>query len=337
MTFIPRSVAAGLAAALSLTGLAACSNNPAGPSQTAPGQAAPLKVAVAFYPFEFVAQRVGGDLVTVENLTTPGAEAHDVELTPRQLGGLAEADLVVYQSGFQPAVDDALTQVTPKRTLDTAAFLTLLTAEGDDGHDHGQEEGEEHADEEQADDHAEEGDDDHDHGAYDPHTWLDPTNLAAIAEHVRDALSETDPSHAEAFAANATALVADLTALDQESTDGLAQCQRTTFITSHAAFGYLAHRYHLEQVGIRGLEPDVEPTAARIAEVQQIARDEGVTTIFFETLVSPVVAESIARDLGLATDVLDPLEGLTDESRGNDYLEVMRANLSALRTANSCS
>jgi len=300
-------------AATVLLSLSACSAYTDAPAASGDPGSAKLQVAVAFYPFEFVVDRVGGDQVAVENLTAPGAEPHDLELTPQQVASLSTVDLVVYQSGFQPAVDTAVQQAQPKQTIDTASFLTMMKA-SQDGADTGSST-----------------------SAEDPHTWLDPTNLAAIAEHVRDALSETDPSHAEAFAANATALVADLTALDQEFTDGLAQCQRTTFITSHAAFGYLAHRYHLEQVGIRGLEPDVEPTAARIAEVQQIARDEGVTTIFFETLVSPVVAESIARDLGLATDVLDPLEGLTDESRGNDYLEVMRANLSALRTANSCS
>lgn len=299
-------------AALTLGSLTACSTS----DEVVADATGQLTVAVAFYPFEFVTERVGGDLVDVENLTTPGAEAHDLELTPRQIGGLASADLVVYQSGFQPAVDAALTQVTPPRVLDTASFLTLLAADAD----------------------AEEDDHDaHDDGAYDPHTWLDPTNLVLVAEQVRDELSQADPANAETFAANTSTLVADLTALDEEFTAGLAQCERQTFITSHAAFGYLAHRYDLEQVGIRGLEPDVEPTAARIAEVQQIARSEGVTTIFFETLVSPVVAESIANDLDLVTDVLDPLEGLTDDSRGSDYLEVMRANLTALRTANSCA
>ncbi len=281
-----------------------------------------LRVAAAFYPFQFVAERVGGDLVEVESLTRPGAEPHDLELTPQQVALLAEADLLVYQAGFQPAVDVALQQVPARRVVDTAAFLTLLPAAGEEEHHEGEEE--------------HEGEDEHDHGATDPHTWQDPTNLAAVAEHVRDALAEARPEAAAQFSANAEALVADLTSLDTGIKASLAGCRIDTFITSHEAFGYFAARYGLTQVGIRGLEPDVEPTAARIAEVQRIARDEGVTTIFFETLVSPVVSQSIAGDLGLRTDVLDPIEGITPESRGTDYLEVMRANATALQAANQC-
>jgi zinc transport system substrate-binding protein len=117
----------------------------------------------------------------------------------------------------------------------------------------------------------------------------------------------------------------------------LAHCVRTEFITTHAAFGYLAERYHLTQIGISGLSPDSEPSPARIAEVQRIARNHGLTTIFSETLVSPAVAQAVAGDLGLRTDVLDPVEGITNESRGQDYLSVMSANLAALRRAGECS
>jgi len=293
--------------------LAACGGSPAGA-----GSGDGLTAAVAFYPFEFVVERVGGDLVETQNLTTPGAEPHDLELTPRQVALLSTADLVVFQSGFQPAIDTAIAQAAPQRVVDAAEYVTFIPA--DDGDDDA--EGEEHAAEA---------------GANDPHTWLDPTNLTAVARQVQAELAEARPEAAAELTANTDALVADLEALDNEFRTGLATCALRTFITSHAAFGYLAHRYDLEQVGIRGLEPDAEPSAARIAEVQQIATREGVTTIFFETLVSPVVAQSVARDLGLATDVLDPLEGLTDASRGSDYLEVMRANLAALQKANTCT
>lgn len=330
MTFSFRSTAVALTAAVSLTALAACSSPAATPSGTttpaeaSSGQAAPLVVAVAFYPFQFVAERVGGNLVTVENLTAPGAEPHDLELAPQQVALLSTADLVVIQHGFQPAVDTALEQATPKHLVDTASFLQLHpAAAGDEEEDADHEEGE--------DSH------DHDHGALDPHTWLDPTNVASIAEHVRDALIEERPDAADTLKANTQKLLDDLSTLDGEFTSGLATCKVKTFVTSHAAFGYLAERYGLEQVAIRGVEPDVEPSAARIAEVQQIAKEQGITTIFFETLVSPVVSESIAGDLGLKTDVLDPLEGITAESRGTDYLEVMRSNLASLRTANQCA
>lgn len=274
-----------------------------------------LQVSASVYPFGFIAERIGGEQVAVTNLTTPGSEPHDLELTPKQIAALGDADLVIFQTGFQPAVEAAVTQMTPRRVLDTATFLTLLPA---------------------ATSEANETDTGHDHGALDPHTWLDPERMITITEHVRDELIQTRPESEKAFASNAAALIDALTQLDQRFENGLARCERRTFITSHAAFGYLADRYQLHQVGIRGLEPDVEPSAARIVEVQQIARAEGVTTIFFETLVSPAVAQSIADDLGLATDVLDPLEGITAESRGQNYLEVMDANLTALKQANSC-
>ncbi|HMQ36186.1 MAG TPA: metal ABC transporter substrate-binding protein, partial [Micropruina sp.] len=280
-----------------------------------------LKVTASFYPFQYVAEQVGKDLVSVTNLTQPGAEPHDLELSPKQVAELGESDLLVFQKGFQPAVDAAVQTVTPKRTVDTASFLELKPADHEEEH---------------ADEHEEDGDE-HDHGALDPHTWLDPTNMVTIAEHVRDALTEAMPAAKDTFAANASTLVGELKKLDGDFRTGLTSCTREVFITSHEAFGYLARRYGLEQVGIRGVEPDTEPTAARIAEVQKIAKANQVTTIFFETLVSPAVAQSIAGDLGLTTDVLDPLEGLTDQSRGSDYLEVMRSNLSALRKANGCS
>lgn len=270
-------------------------------------------VAVSFYPFAFIATRVGGAAATVANLTAPGAEPHDIELTPRQVASLSTADLVVYQSGFQPAVDTAIAQATPGRTIDTASFLTLLTGAAENGQAEGAT------------------------AAHDPHTWLDPRNMVTITEHVRDALIEVQPAGKAVFTANAAALVADLTALDADFRQGLASCAIKPFITSHAAFGYLAKAYGLEQVAIRGLEPDTEPTAARIAEVQQLAKANNVTTIFFETLVSPVVSQSVAKDLGLRTDVLDPIEGITADSRGSDYLEVMRSNLIALRSANQCT
>ena len=245
---------------------------------------------------------------------TPAASAASLTADGTR-AALATADLVVYQSGFQPAVDTAVAQSRPARLVDTAAFLTMLTTSAD---------GEEQS--------AGSGG-----GSLDPHTWLDPTNLATTAEHVRDSLSAAKPAEAAAFAENTRKLIADLTGLDTAIKADLTGCAITPFITSHAAFGYLAARYGLTQVSIRGLEPDVEPSATRIAAVQQIARDNHVTTIFFETLVSPVVTQSIAGDLGLKTDVLDPLEGITTDSRGTDYLEVMRANANSLKVANQCS
>jgi zinc transport system substrate-binding protein len=170
----------------------------------------------------------------------------------------------------------------------------------------------------------------------DPHVWLDPANVATIGQEFAHRLGILDPTHAADFTRNAADLTRRLDDLGTAFRTGLADCARTTFITTHAAFGYLARRYGLNQLGVSGLTPDAEPSPARIAEVQRQARENSVTTIFYETLISPAVARSIAGDLGLKTDVLDPIEGITDQSRGRDYLAVMRSNLTALEAANGC-
>jgi len=283
-----------------------------------PGQ---LKIVTAFYPFQFVAARVAGEHAVVTSLTAPGAEPHDLELTPKQVASVTTADLVVYEKSFQAAVDEAVDQSGNGDVLDTATVVPLVPLEEGDGHDHTAAAGGEGADGQ---------------SGLDPHVWLDPTNMADITGAVADRLTQIDPEHATDYRANAQKLVEELSSLDTSYRTGLATCQRSEFITTHAAFGYLARAYHLAQIGINGLSPDSEPSPARIADVQKIAKEHEVTTIFYETLVSPAVAQSIAADLGLKTDVLDPIEGITDASRGTDYLSVMTSNLTALRTANGC-
>ncbi|HEU5483590.1 MAG TPA: metal ABC transporter substrate-binding protein, partial [Microlunatus sp.] len=183
------------------------------------------------------------------------------------------------------------------------------------------------------DEHDEDG---HDHGGLDPHIWLNPLNMVKITDAVVAQLAELDPDHAADYRANGKTLVAELDALNTSYATGLKTCERREFITSHAAFGYLAEQYGLTQIGISGLTPDAEPSPARIAAVQQEATAHGVTTIFYETLVSPAVAKAVAGDLGLQTDVLDPIEAITPESRGDNYIAVMKTNLAALQKANGC-
>ena len=156
---------------------------------------------------------------------------------------------------------------------------------------------------------------------------------AEVAEGVGKAFEKADPDHAADYKKNTAALVAKLDALDTEFRNGLAGTKTKVFITTHAAFGYLAERYGLTEEAITGLDPESEPSAARVKELEKMAKADGVTTVFYETLVSDKTAKTIASDAGLRTDVLDPIEGITDKSRGKDYFSVQKANLKALQTA----
>ncbi|MFE9652527.1 metal ABC transporter substrate-binding protein [Micromonospora sp. NPDC006431] len=306
----PRALAAATAALLTL-GAAACSEGGGGGSD--PER---VDVVAAFYPLQFLAEQIGGDAVKVTNLTKPGAEPHDLELNPRQVGQVSDAELIVFLAGFQPAVDEAVQQNGGDRAFDVATVQPLRDA-ADGGHQHEGESG-----------HAEES------GGKDPHVWLDPTRLATIGDRLAERLGKADPGRAAEFTARAKTLRATLEKLDADYAAGLRTCPRREIVTSHTAFGYLTARYDLEQVGITGLTPDAEPAPQRLAEVAQEAREHGATTIFFETLVSPKVAETVAREVGAKTAVLDPIEGPPAEG---DYLSAMRANLQTLRTALDCS
>jgi zinc transport system substrate-binding protein len=313
---LKRCTALAAAALLALTA-AGCGG---GEAARADGK---LPVVAAFYPLQYVAQRVGGDAIDVTGLAKPGAEPHDLELTIDQVSAVDKAALVLFLGDFQPAVNDAVAGLHTDHALDAATVAPLLDATAG-GHEH---EGE-HAGEEPG--HAEES------GEKDPHLWLDPTRLAAVGDAVAARLGKLDQAEAAGFTARAQALRADLTALDQEFAAGLKTCERREIVTSHAAFGYLAARYDLEQVAITGLSPEAEPSLQRLTAVAEEAKEHGATTIFFETLVSPKVAETIADQVGAKTAVLDPVEGLQPGATG-DYLSVMRANLATLRTALGCS
>jgi zinc transport system substrate-binding protein len=300
-----------LAAAATLALVAGCS-----PAARAPDGA--IGVVAGFYPLQYVAEQVGGDRVRVANLVQPGAEPHDLELSPRQVATVADADLVVYLSGFQPQLDQAVQQEAKDTSLDVASVVPLRQAAT-------------------VDDPAEPADPYEDEESdHDPHVWLDPVRLATITRAVAERLAALDPAGAAGYRQRAAGLAARLAELDREYAGGLAGCQRRQLVVSHAAFGYLADRYHLQQVAISGLSPEAEPTPQRLAEVAEQTRAQAGTTIFFETLVSPKVADAIAHEVGARTAVLDPIEGLPTDASGANYFSVMRANLAILRTALDC-
>ncbi len=313
---IPTAALAG-AVALGATALTACSG--AGAAGSKDGK---VGVTASFYPLQFLAEQIGKDHVKVDGLTKPGVEPHDLEITPKQTAQLGEADVVLYLKSLQPAVDKAVAQSGVKNIVD-AATLTELEVHGS-GHEHGAEEA--HA-EGEGHDHG------HDEGGKDPHIWLDPVKYAEIAKGVGAALEKADPDHAADYKKNTDELVGKLTALDTEFKDGLKNTASRTFITTHSAFGYLAERYGLDQEGISGVDPESEPSPARMKDLQAVAKKDNVTTVFFETLASDKTAKTLATDTGLKTDVLDPLEGITGTSQGADYFEVMRSNLKNLQKA----
>lgn len=263
-----------------------------------------VRVAAGFYPLAFVAARVGGDDVQVTNLTQPGQEPHDLSLSIKETADVEDADLVLVERGFQPPVDDAVDQVATGTVLDAATVVDPQPSHEDSDED-------------------------------DPHFWQDPSRMAALTDAVVDALADIDPDHAAGYRERAQELVGELDELATAYEQGLTGCQRDTIVVSHDAFGYLA-RFGLTVEGIAGLSPDAEPTPADLARLQDLIRSDGITTVFSERLVSPRLAETLADDLGIKTAVLDPIEGLSDETAGEDYLTLMRQNLTLLEEANGC-
>lgn len=290
----------------------------------ADGSSSRPRVVTSFYPLQFVAERVAGDRAEVVSLAKPGAEAHDLELAPKDVAAVARADLVVYLAGFQPAVDEAVATQAQGSALDVTAAARLSLAAPEEGDGPGGPGG--HS-----------AGDGHDHGAADPHFWLDPTKLEMVTKAVAHELGLKDPAGAAAYMANADALITELTRLDKDFSAGLRHCHSRDLVTGHAAFGYLAARYDLKQVGIAGLTPDQEPDAAEMRTLIDHIAEHKVTTVYAETLVSPALAQTLARETGAKVAVLDPLEGLSETARGTDYVEVMRSNLATLRAGQGCT
>lgn len=321
MTLRPLGLVAGL---LSIAVVSACGGT--GGRGAGDGR---LGVVAAFYPLEYAVAQIGGSHVDITGLTKAGAEPHDLELSPRQVAKVAQADLVVYEKHFQPAVDAAVDGQARDTALDVspAARLDLVLVE--DGHDHGGETEEEHAD------HADQASDGT--SARDPHFWLDPMRYADVGDAIAAELATRDSPNAAAYQANAKAFRAQMTTLDAEFRTGLKSCANHELVTSHTAFGYLSQSYGFHQESITGLTPDAEPSPAAMAKLTRHIRETGASTVYAETLVSEDVAKALARETGARLAVLDPIEGITSASTGRDYPAVMRANLAVLRAGQECS
>lgn len=266
-----------------------------------PTDASILTIVVSSYPLEYAVERVVGEHVNLTNLTPAGVEPHDLELTSDDIDHIDDADLVFYiGSGFQPSIAAAANR---RRKVATDVGAGLISRKGD------------------------------------PHFWLDPTLMAKAVDRIARAAAKADPKNAKFMRDNARRYKLQLAGLDSEFSNSLSHCQRNEIVTAHAAFGYLAARYRLRQEAVTGISPDVEPSPKRLAQLSALIRRDGVTTVFFEKLVPRDFADTLARDAGVRTALLDPLEALTKKEYDafDDYLTVMRRNLTALKDALGCS
>jgi zinc transport system substrate-binding protein len=269
-------------------------------------------VVTSFYPLYFIAERVSGRYNDVVDLTPPGVEPHEYELTVRQVAQIDTARVGFYEHGVAPSVDQAMANDSPDHALDVSEVVHLAAPVTGSG--------------------VESTSDDKD-----PHFWQDPTLMAEATSAFADTMASADPAHAAYYRAQGRRLVRQLDALDAAYARTLATCRITTVVVSHDAFEYLARRYHVEVVPIAGLEPDAEPSIQRLHDLSTLISARGVTTVFFETLASPDLADSLAGDLGIRTAVLDPIEGLSSDDTQATYLTLMRQNLAALAKAGDCS
>jgi zinc transport system substrate-binding protein len=281
-----------------------------------------ITVAAAFYPIEEIVRTIGGAQVTVLGMTPPGEGAHDLQLTADQLADLEKVEVVFYLGdGFQPGLEKAIAMLPDSvRTVDLLEKIAVRDVvpqlEGTDGETDGEtlESGK------------------------DPHVWLDPANMIIMANTVREVLLETIEADAETLNASADAYIADLTSLGADMDKGLADCQSRVIVTSHRAFEYLASRTNLKQVAIAGINPDSEPSVKSLEAIGEFAQENNVSTIFFETLLPADLATTLASEIGAKTDLLDPIEGFSQEDldNGSNYIVAQRANLERLRLGLEC-
>ena len=339
-------LAAGMSACSALK--SESSSSASAPHTIAPGKT--LTVSTSFYPIQYLAEAIGGKLVKVSTVTPSNVEPHDFELSGKETAELGKADLIAYVPGFQPSLDKAVKEVGSGPTVvDLSKPANLVHHEGvEEEHEHGEEatdgasatasaaataQASEEGHDEHKDEHSHaEGEEGHD-SDLDPHFWLDPDRMIKVAETLEASFAQIDPAYANDYKAGLDKLKTALTNLDNQYKQGLSTCQHKTFITSHAAFGYMAERYGLTQASISGIDPEAEPSPAEMANIKSVVEKTGVKTIFTEELVSDTPAKAIAAETGAETSVLSPLESKPE--RG-DYSDAMSSNLERLKSALVC-
>jgi zinc transport system substrate-binding protein len=275
-------------------------------TRATPNSGDKIQVYASFYPLYDFASRIGGDKVAVTNMTPTGAEPHDFDPPPRDLARAQKADVFVYNGGsFEPWTEDFLSGYKNHITVKASSNVPLMDSEA---------------------------------SIKDPHFWLDPIYAQQIVRNITDGLKAADPANQEFYSRNGQAYIASLASLDQAYRSGLANCRQRSVVSSHDAFSYLGKRYNLDIISIAGVSTSEEPSSGKLAEISQLVEKKNISYIFFESLVSPRLADTIALETGAKTLVFDPIEGLTDEAQnqGKDYLTVQRDNLRNLRTALDC-
>ena len=272
-----------------------------------------IKIYTSIYPLYDFAKKVGGDKVDVTNLVPAGTEPHEWEISTSDIVNLEKADMLIYNgAGIENWTDKVIS------TLENKDISYVKTSEGLDIHKIGKKDSQE--------------DNKHSHGSYDPHTWLSIKNAKQEMENIKNALVKYDPDNADYYEDNYEKYAKKFDELDKKYSNTLGPIKNKTIIVAHEAFGYLCEEYDINQEGIEGLTPDSEPDPARMRQIIKFAKKNNVKTIFFEELVSPKVAQTIAKEINAKTEVLNPLEGLSEEqiNNGEDYFSVMEKNLEVL-------
>lgn len=269
-----------------------------------------LQVAASFYPMYFFASRIGGDKADVVSITPASAEPHDYEPTTQDLVGIQNSNMLVLNGGALEAWGNKIKGQLPANVLVVTAGEGLANKQLNEN---GQ-------------------------IIQDPHVWLDPILAKKEVEVIEKGFEKLDPKDSSYFQANAQKLDGELDVLNADYTYAFTNCVQKDFVTSHAAFGYLGAQYGITQIPISGVSPDEEPSTQKMVEITNLVKAKNIKVIFFESLVSPKLSDTIANETGAKAMVLDPIEGLTKDEiqSGQNYLTIMRQNLNNLQIALQC-